>query len=76
MQKYANKLYKGIGIEMNKEEAARFFKKDADLGEAESMFIYGDMLYEGDGIEMNKEDGLRYITCAADNGCLRAKNYK
>ena len=68
MNKYGEILKKGEGVEVNKEEAAQYFKMAADRGNPAGMFNYGNMLYKGEGVEINKEEAARYFKMAADSG--------
>lgn len=58
---YAKLLLKGIGIQQNKEEAAKYFKMAADRGVIEAMETYGYMNLYGDGIEQNEEEAMKYF---------------
>lgn len=64
---YACALYNGDGIEINKEEAAKFFKMSADKGNVKSMKKYAYMLKHGDGIPVDKKRAYFYFKNAADN---------
>lgn len=61
MFKYAEKLYDGKGVEMNKKEAAKYYKKASDLGHANASYQYGRMLYFGQGIILNKKEASKYL---------------
>lgn len=65
---YAEILSKGIGVSVNKEESAKYYKMAADQGKKEAMLIYADVLNKGIGVPANKKDAKIYIQMA--------KNYK
>ena len=66
MREYANMLSEGDGIEMNKKEAARYYKLAADKGDTESMNKYSEMLSKGNGIEKNLKEAARYLKLASN----------
>ena len=55
-----NMLYNGEGIQINKKEAAKYFKIATDECDTQ----------KGDGISMNKEDAEKYLKMAADEGLI------
>lgn len=63
-------LSEGIGVEVNKEETARYLKIGSDQGCTDAMVNYAHMLFTGDGIPVNKEEEIRYIKTAAEKGNL------
>ena len=68
MCNYAYMLNHGLGLQTDKEEAARYYKMAADEGNANAMFIYACMLENGDGIAPNEAEASIYYKKAADNG--------
>lgn len=56
------------GVKRNRREAARYFKKAADLGDVRSMRKYRSMLYDGDGIEKDRKTAAFYFKIDADQG--------
>lgn len=62
----ANRYYKGDGLEVNKENACKLYKKAAELGNVKAMNNYGIMLEHGDGIPVDKQEACRYYKMAAD----------
>lgn len=64
---YAVVLCEGIGIEQNKENAAKLFKLSIQKRNYESLSWYADMLYSGDGIPQNKKKVLNYYLMSADH---------
>lgn len=61
-------LFFGYGINMNKIEAARYFKLAIDKGDTNSMFNYGIMLEKGEGIQKDTVEAARFFKMAADQG--------
>lgn len=53
---------------MNKKEAVRYLKLEADKGNIDAMFNYGLMQYDGDRIQVDKEEAVQYYKKAADKG--------
>ena len=68
MYRYGLMLLNGTGIDVNKEEAAKYLKKSADENVIVAMHQYGLMLFDGNGIEVNKEEAAKYFKKAADLG--------
>ena len=68
MYLYAVMLYNGEGIEVNKEEAAKYYQMAAEKGHIGSMNNYANMLYYGDGIKEDISEALTYYILAADKG--------
>jgi TPR repeat protein len=66
--KYAEMLYTGDGIEMNKSFAAHYLKLCADQGHAHAQLNFGLMLSRGDGPVVNKPHAAYYWKLAADQG--------
>ena len=59
----------------NKEEAIRWLKKSADLGNIESAYKVGMMDFNGEGGTPNYPDALKYLQQAADGGNTEADYY-
>lgn len=57
-----------MGVGLNKSEAANYFKKAADNGNADSMYNYGMMLLNGIGVEKNADLAAKYLIDAYKNG--------
>ena len=47
-------------IQVNKEEASKYYKIAADNGDIESAFIYAKMMHRGDGIPVNIAEAFTY----------------
>lgn len=56
------------------EEAAGYYSKAAEQGDADGMFGYGVMLAAGEGVKKNLLDGRHWINKAAELGHLQAIN--
>lgn len=50
----------GEGVQMNKEEASKNYKKVADKGNKDAMLKYGLILENGIGVEVDKGKALSY----------------
>ena len=68
LNKQGIKLRDGIGVEIDKEEAARLFKQAADDGNAQASFNYAQMHDAGDGVPVDHEEAAKYYKIAADQG--------
>ncbi|KAK8888717.1 hypothetical protein M9Y10_033451 [Tritrichomonas musculus] len=64
----ANMLFKGDGIDMNKEEACKYYKLLADNGNVSCAAYLANMLYNGNGVPENKSEAAEYFKLAADLG--------
>lgn len=67
-KKYEN----GIDVPIDKNEAARCYKKCADNGHLEAMFKYGWMKSNENGLPIDKEIASFYFKKAADRGHIEA----
>lgn len=56
------------------EEAAGYYRKAAEQGDADGMFGYGVMLAAGEGIKKDLNEGRRWIQKAAEQGHPQAVN--
>ena len=59
MYNYGVMLYNGIGVNLNKKEAAKYFKMAADEGDVSGMRNYAIMLENGEGMKANKREAAR-----------------
>jgi hypothetical protein len=55
----------GVGVEVSKAEAARFFRMAADFTEAQVSLAR--LLFDGDGVPVDKEEAVRLYRLAADS---------
>ena len=53
-------LYHRDGVDFNIEEAIKYCKMGADLGDPVSLNSYGSVLQDGEGVEVNKEVAIKY----------------
>ncbi len=60
-------------VEKNLPEAATWFKKAADEGNAEGSRCYADMLMRGYGVSQNVQEAKKYYLSAADKGHSEAQ---
>ena len=76
---YGVMLFKGDGIDMDKEEAIKYIKSSADLGTVNAMFYYANLLYEamyiygsillkGEHLPCDKKEASKYFKKSAKNG--------
>lgn len=65
---YANMLFNGSGVAMDRVSALQYFEKAANGGHCEAQFHLGDMLMSGWGIPRNKRQAAKYFKMASDNG--------
>lgn len=56
------------------EEAVGYYRKSAELGDADGQFGYGSMLASGEGTKRNVAEGRQWITKAAEQGHKLAIN--
>ena len=69
MIKTAKLSYNGdVFIQVNKEEASKYYKMAADNGDIESALIYAKMMHRGDGIPVNIAEAFTYYTLIAGKG--------
>ena len=61
-------LRSGIGISINKKEAAYYSKSAADKGFIDAINIYDDMLKNNEGITKNLKEATKYYKLAVDIG--------
>ena len=65
-------MYESSEDERYYPEAAKHFKKAADLGDGEGARCYADMRMTGKGIKKDQHDAIRYYAMAADKGIPEA----
>ncbi len=86
LYRYGAYLDMGDYFQENKKEASILFKQAAELGHAQSEWIYGvELLYGLGSWKKNQKEGLKWITRSADKGyclavefmeeCYRKGNY-
>lgn len=65
--RYGNCLFKGEGVKKNITDAAEYFKRAAENGNATAMFNMGKIYYHGMGVKQDIGEGERYLKLAAYN---------
>jgi hypothetical protein len=65
----------GIGVKMDRQKAAAWLAKSADLCDPQGEFSYGLLLLAGDGVEPDREEGLELIGRAAGRGYVPAADF-
>jgi uncharacterized protein len=63
------------GVEKNYVEAAKWFKRAAEQGDASGQYRFSRMLMLGRGIERNFKDGCKWCKLAAEQGVAFAQNF-
>ena len=58
----------GLGRPVNFEEAARFYRRAADLGDSGGFSNLGELTINGEGVEQDIEEGFRLLQTSADMG--------
>lgn len=58
----------GKGVSVNKEEAARLYKEEADENDINSMYNYAVMLKNGEGVKTDKKEAVFYLKKAIKKG--------
>lgn len=66
------KYYYGRGVRQDYAEAAKCYRKSANLGNADAEYSLGHMLTFGQGIRQDKEEALRWFRFAAAHGNVKA----
>ncbi len=66
--------YFGRGVEQNYEEAARWYLRAAERGDARAQTSLGYMYYSGRGVEQDHEEAVWWYRRAAEQGYARAQN--
>ena len=56
------------GVPKDMEEAAKWFRKAAENGDAESQFYLGLLFEHGDGVPQDLEEAARYYSLSGDQG--------
>jgi uncharacterized protein len=64
---------KGLGIEQDSAEAAKWLRKSADLGLARAETSLGEMYALGEGVPQSRAEAMKWTRAAADQGDARAQ---
>ncbi|MCX5467024.1 tetratricopeptide repeat protein [Acinetobacter nematophilus] len=67
--------FKGFGDKRNFEEAYKWFKKSAEVGDKDGQYLTGMMLMGNFGISENKETAIYWLKAAAKQGQTKAIEY-
>ncbi len=65
-QKSLGDYYKGEGAEQSYEEAAKWYLKAAEQGNADAQLRLGHCYYEGEGVEQSYEEAVKWYLKAAE----------
>ena len=65
---YANILFSGRGVIIDRTGARRYFQKAADGGLCKAQIQYADILLKGWGIPRNPQLACKYLTKAVETG--------
>ena len=61
-------------MEKDDKEAARWFRKAAELGLAEAQNNLGTLYFKGEGVAKDRSEALKWYRKAAAQGCAAAKD--
>jgi len=64
---------KGVGVPQNSAEAAKWYRKSADLGLASAQTNLGFMYADGRGVPQNRAEAIKWTRMAADQGYAAAQ---
>ena len=67
------KYYYGRGVRQDYAEAAKCYRKSADLGNADAEYSLGHMHAFGQGVRQDNEEALRWFSLAAAHGNAKAR---
>lgn len=67
-------LYIGEGVVENEEQAARYFRKAAKLGNVAAAYMYGECLLDGVGVIRDRAKALTWLVRAAQSGHKTAQS--
>lgn len=68
MADYGLLVYQGYSAAKSQEEAAEWFRKSAEAGDAEGQFLYAFTLAKGEGLEQNFEDAYYWVLKSGTSG--------
>ena len=66
--------YFSYGVEEDFAEAAKWFRKAAEQGDAESQYFLGASYCTGTGVEADRKEGIRWLRKAAAQGLSQAQS--
>ena len=67
------RYYKGDGVETNRAEAVKWYRKAAERGHAGAQFALGTCYCYGEGVEKNHAEAVKWWRKAADQGQKEAQ---
>ena len=67
------RYYNGDGVEQDKKEAVKWFRKAAEQGNASAQLNLGYCYENGEGVEQNKAEAVKWYRKAADQGEAKAQ---
>lgn len=62
----------GFGVDMNDDQALKYYGMAADKGHAEAQYNLGVMYQNGWGVPLNEEEGVKWYLLAAEQGIVGA----
>lgn len=60
--------YEGIGVEMNLDEAFKWFKLSAEKGHELSQFLLANSYFDGIGVEKDIIEAMKWLMLSVENG--------
>ena len=63
----------GFGVDMNDEQALKYYGIAAEAGHADAQYNLGVMHQNGWGVPVNEEEGMKWYFLAADQGIVGAQ---
>jgi len=63
----------GFGVDMNDDQALKYYLVAAEGGNAEAQYSLGVMNQNGWGVPINEEEGIKWYLLAADKGVVGAQ---
>jgi len=66
-------LDRGAGVGRNRTEAARWYQKAADAGNADAQFALGNLYTKGDGVPKSEPEAIKWYQKAAAQGHAKAR---
>ncbi|KAI8597359.1 kinase-like domain-containing protein [Dissophora ornata] len=70
----AEVYFHGIGVDVNRAEAAERFRRAASMGHREAQFALGEMYHDGDSVLRDYAKAVEWLQKAADQGHDIAQN--
>jgi TPR repeat protein len=64
---------KGEGVAQNDAEAAKWYTKAAEQGDADAQYLLGEMYISGQGVKASDEKAIQWLRKAAKQGHAKAQ---